>query len=139
MISEPFPPESTGQHGFHQPGGKDNLREEDLSKLPAHVESIREGLLDFDRFLGLKAAMLVTEEADEDSIPLSAYKPDGATESQRAREREFVESATNLVKGAQSAQNREEWHVLIRKWMIERLESGYQAGYVTQIGNLNFC
>ena len=53
------------------------MENEDLSKLPAHVRSVRDGLLDFDRFMGLQAAMLIVEENDEDTIPLSAYKLDG--------------------------------------------------------------
>ena len=106
MSSKTSTSEATCRRAVHQPGGKSDVDNEDFSELPFHVQSVREGLLDFNHFLGLQATMLgAGEDDDEDSIPLSAYKPDGATESQRAREREFMESAQDLVKGARSANN----------------------------------
>ncbi len=45
--------------------------------------------------------MLISRE-EEDAIPLSAYKPDGMSKSERARECELVESAQSLAAYAQS-------------------------------------
>jgi hypothetical protein len=104
-----------------------------FSKLPAHVNSVREGLLDFDHFLGLQAGMLIDNDTDEEVIPLSAYKPDAATGSQRAREREFVESAQALVKDAESAECREDWKKVFRRISTERVGIAHNSRYVEQL------
>ena len=80
--------------------------------------------------------MIVAEDNEEDSIPLSAYKPDGATESRRARKRDFVRVAKVLVEKAQSATCREEWLGLIHKVMVERMDSAHNSGYVELLGVL---
>ena len=146
MPSEPSASEEAGQRGVRQPDGKDNAEDEveDLSKLPTHVESVRDGLLDFYHFLGLQAVMLALEgedagEINEDAIPLSAYKPDGVTELQRAREMLFMKSAQVLLKGARSAEYREEWQILIRTVVTERVDSAHNSRYVDQMGTLDFC
>lgn len=91
----PKPHSSHGSDQREPPQGseQDDVKGEDPSKLPAHIQSVRDGLLDFNRFVGLRAAMLIAEENDEDVIPLSAYKPDSVGKSEQAREFEFVESA----------------------------------------------
>ena len=108
-----------------QGSGKDGVEDEDLSNLPAHIQSVRDGLLDFNHFIRLQAAILIAEEKDEDVIPLSAYKPDGVGKSERARESEFVESAQHLAAYAQSAdpQDGYEWHKLFRAVMTGRMDS----------------
>jgi hypothetical protein len=107
MPSEPHSTRSAGRRRVTQLGEKDDVREKNLSKLPAHVKSVQDGLLDFNHFVGLQAAMLAmgdeeTGDNDENCIPLSAYKTDGVAESQRAMDREFVQTARVLAKGAQS-------------------------------------
>ncbi|KAH7314340.1 hypothetical protein BKA65DRAFT_571639 [Rhexocercosporidium sp. MPI-PUGE-AT-0058] len=74
MSSKPHSSSGSDQREAPQGSEKDDMEDEDLSKLPAHVQSVRDGLLDFDHFVGLQAAMLIAEETDEDVIPLSAYK-----------------------------------------------------------------
>jgi len=54
---------------------------------------------------------------------LSAYKSDGATESLWAREKEFVESAEALSKGAQKAETLEDWRVLLRTVLTGRIDN----------------
>ena len=114
-----------GQREAPQKSEEDDMENEALSKLPAHVRSVRDGLLDFDRFMGLQAAMLIVEENDEDTIPLSAYKLDGVGKLERARESEFVESAQRLATYAQhiDAQDVCKWHKLFREVMIGRIDS----------------
>jgi hypothetical protein len=125
MSSKLHSSPGSDQREAPQGSGKDDVGNEDLSKLPAHIQSVRDGLLDFNHFMGLRAAMLIAEEKDEDVIPLSAYKPDGLGKSERARESEFVESAQHLAAYAQSvdAQDGYEWHKLFRAIMTGRMDS----------------
>jgi hypothetical protein len=104
---------------------KDDVEGEDPSKLPAHIQSVRDGLLDFNHFMGLQVAMMIAEEKDEDVIPLSAYKPDSVGKSEQARESEFVESAQRLATNAKNveAQDRYEWYKLFRAVMTGRMDS----------------
>ena len=134
MSSEASAFETTCQRAVPQPGGKSGVDNEDLSELPFHVQSFREGLLDFIHFLGLQSTMLVAGADGDDFIPLSAYKPDGMTESQRAREREFMEGIQNLVNGARSAKNCGEWKTLIQKRLTHGMESAHNFGYVDEGG-----
>lgn len=122
MSSKSAASPGPGQQRAPQSGG---LEDDDLSKLPTHLQSIRDGLLDFNHFVGLQAAMLIAEETNEDIIPLSAYKPDGVGKLERARESEFVESAQRLAAGARTidAQDGYEWHKLYRAVMIGQMDS----------------
>jgi hypothetical protein len=130
MSSEASASQTTCQRAVRQPGGKSDVDKKDLSELPFHVQSFREGLLDFIHFLGLQSTILVAGADDNNFIPLSAYKPDGTTESQRAREREFMEGAQDLVNGARSAENSGEWKMLIQKRLTHGMESAHNFGYV---------
>lgn len=123
MSFNAFPPASSSRDEPDRLSEKSDLEDRDLNELPLHIESVREGLLDFDHFLGLQAAMLVSGDEVEDSVPFSAYKPDGETESQRGREMGFVESAQYLVENVRKSEKGREWKVLIRKWMKERVDS----------------
>jgi hypothetical protein len=125
MSSEPDSSQSPGQRKAPQSGEEHDMEDDDLSKLPAHLQSIRDGLLDFNQFIGLRAAMLIAEETNEDIIPLSAYKTDGVGKLERVRESEFVESAQRLAAGAQTidAQDRYEWQKLFRTVMTGRMDS----------------
>ena len=113
--------------------GKDmDVDDQDLSSIPAHVSIVKDGLLDFNRFLGLEAIMLVlgdeeSSEDDRDVIPLCAYKTDGLKTSQRAREREFLENAKQLAEGAQRlgsefAEDGDEWRTLFRNIITNRID-----------------
>jgi hypothetical protein len=135
MSSEAEASETTCQRAVRQPGGKSDVDNEDLSELPFHVQSFREGLLDFIHFLGLQSTILVAGADDDDFIPLSACKPDGTTESQRAREKEFMEGAQDLMNGARSAENCGEWKMLIQKRLTHGMESANNFGYVARRGN----
>jgi hypothetical protein len=110
---------------FHPGKGKD-VGDQDLESLPAHVNTVIDGLLDFNHFLGLEATMLVLKsgEDDEDVIPLSAYKTDGLKASQRAREREFLENAQGLAEGAQRLEigfsHHSEWQKLFQNVVTSR-------------------
>ena len=125
MSSKPHSSPTSDQSAATQGSEKDDVEGEDLSELPAHIQSVIDGLLDFNHFIGLQAAMLIAEEKDEDVIPLSAYKPDCVGKLEQARESEFVESAQRLVADAQSvdAQNRYEWYKLFRSVMTGRMDS----------------
>jgi len=127
MSSKPISLANSARDEPDQLSGRSDLENEDLRELPPHIQAVREGLLDFGRFIGLQAAMIMSGDEGEDSIPLSAYKPDGVTESQRAREREFVESTQHLVENAGKAEKRREWKVFIRKWMRERMDHAQDA------------
>ena len=126
MSSKPY--SSLGSDHRRAPQGdeKNDVEDEDLSKFPAHIQSVREGLLDFNHFMGLQAAMLIAGEG-EDVIPLSAYKPDGVGKLERARESEFVESAQGLAAYAQSVDTQDgyEWHKLFRAFMTGRMDSAH--------------
>jgi hypothetical protein len=125
MSSEPDSSHGADRRKAPQSGEKHDMEDDDLSKLPAHIQSIRDGLLDFDHFIGLQAAMLIAEERNEDSIPLSAYKPDGVGILERARESDFVETAQRLAADAQTidAQGGYEWRRLFRAVMTGRMDS----------------
>ena len=125
MSVKPHSSPSSDKCGASQGSEKDDVEDEDLSNLPAHIQSVRVGLLDFNHFMGLQAAMLIAEAKDGDVIPLSAYKPDGVGKSEQARESEFVESAQRLVAHAESvdAQDGYEWHKLFRAVMTGRMDS----------------
>lgn len=113
--------------------GKDNhVEEQDSESLPVHVEVVKDGLLDFNHFLGLEATMLLladdgTTHAGEDIIPLSAYKADGRKGSQRAREKEFLESALELAKGARKLEDgfapQSEWRKLFQDILVNLMSS----------------
>ncbi|RDL30186.1 uncharacterized protein BP5553_10464 [Venustampulla echinocandica] len=125
MSSKPHSSPSSDQHEAPQGSEKDDVKDEDLGELPVHLQSVRDGLLDFNHFMGLQAALLIAEETDEDFIPLSAYKPDGVGKLERARESEFVASAQNLAAYAKNidAQDGYEWHKLFRAVMTGRIDS----------------
>lgn len=125
MFSKPHSYSGYDQREASQGSEKDDMEDEDLSNVPAHVQSVRDGLLDFNHFMGLQAAMLIAEEKDEDDIPLSAYKPDGVGKLERARESEFVENAQRLAACAQNvdAHDEYEWHKLFRAIMTGRIDS----------------
>jgi hypothetical protein len=129
MSSEPSSSATAGQQEPHQANENRDPEDDDLTEVPLHIQSVREGLLDFEHFLGLQAAMLLAGESDQDDIPLSAYKPDANTDSQRARERELVENAQALVRSVENAAEGHEWKILIRNWLRERVDSA-QDGYV---------
>jgi hypothetical protein len=124
MSSNPNSSFGSDQREDPQGDEKNDVEDEDHSKFPAHLQSVRDGLLDFKHFMGLQAAMLIAGE-DGDVIPLSAYKPDGVGKLERAIESEFVESAKVLAASAQSvdAQEGYEWHRLFRGVMTERMDS----------------
>jgi len=141
MLSKPHSFTSAAQSRVPQSNGKDDVGDDvddDLNEPPAHVKSVRDGLLDFNHFLGLQAVMLVLGDDDagkddEDGIPLSAYKPDGMTRSQREREREFVESAHALVKGAQIIEcghHKDKWQRLFQSVLTERMDIAGESKYV---------
>ncbi|KAE9382048.1 hypothetical protein N431DRAFT_16769 [Stipitochalara longipes BDJ] len=133
MSSEPSSSGNASPQGPHRPSQKNDLKDGDLSELPLHIQAVREGLLDFEHFLGLQAAMLVaTGDNDQDLIPLLAYKPDGETESQQAREKKFAESALALVKGAKDIKIGGELKGFIRKWMKERVDSAQDGSSMSQ-------
>ena len=125
MFSDPNSSPGPDQHATSQSSEKDEGEDDDFGKLPIHLQSVRDGLLDFDHFIGLQTALLLAEENDEDVIPLSAYKPDGVGKLERARESEFIESAQYLAANAKSidAQDGYEWHKLFRADMAGRVES----------------
>jgi len=119
MSSNPHSSPSSDQHEL--PHGSDKEDED----LPNHLQSIRDGLLDFNHFIGLQAGLLIVEEKEKDLIPLSAYKPDGVGKLEQARESEFVESALHLAACEKSidAKDRYEWHKLFRAAMAGRIDS----------------
>ena len=125
MSSKPHSSPGFDQHEPPQGSEKDDLEDEDFSKLPVHLQSVRDGLLDFNHFIGLQAALLIGEEKDDDLVPLSAYKPDGVGKLERARESEFVESAQHLASYARSidAEDGYEWHKLFRAVMTGRIDN----------------
>jgi hypothetical protein len=125
MSSKPHSSPGCDQHEAPQGSEKDDVEDEDLSKLPVHLQSVRDGLLDFNHFMGLQAALLIVEEKDEDFIPLSAYKPDGVGKLERERESEFIESAQHLAAYAKSIDTQDgyEWHKLFRSVMTGRMDS----------------
>jgi hypothetical protein len=129
---------SAGSHGIFR-GGKDmDVEDQGLSSIPAHVNIVKDGLLDFNRFLGLEATMLVlgdekSGEDDGDVIPLCAYKTDGLKASQRAREREFLENAKELAEGAQRlesgfVEDGGEWRTLFRNAVTNRKDDVHYCG-----------
>jgi len=129
---------SAKSHGISHPGKDKDVEGQDLASLPAHVNIVKDGLLDFNRFLGLEAAMLVlgdekSSEDHGDGIPLCAYKTDGLKASQRAREREFLENAQELAEGAQRlesgfAQDGGEWRTLFRNIVTNRKDDVHCFG-----------
>jgi hypothetical protein len=125
MPSKPHLPLGSDQPRAPQSGEKNDAKDEDISKLPAHLQWVIDGLLDFQNFIGLQAAMLIAGE-EEDVIPLSAHKPDGLSRAERARESEFVESAQSMAAYAQiiDAENGSKWHMLFRAIMTGRIDSG---------------
>ena len=102
------------------------------TSLPAHVNTLKDGLLDFNHFLGLEATMLVLGDdnfggGDQmDAIPLSAYKTDSMKESQWARDKEILQNAQELAKGAWRLANGVaqdgEWRELFRATITARME-----------------
>jgi len=131
-------PRSAKSHEiFHSRKDKD-VEDQVLSSFPAHVNMVKDGLLDFNHFLGLGATMLVlgdgkSGDGDGDTIPLYAYKTDGLKASQRAREREFLENARELAEGAQRleiefAQDGGEWRTLFRNVVTNRKDDIHYFG-----------
>ena len=125
MFSNTNSSPGSDQHESSQSSERDEGEDDDFGKLPIHLQSVRDGLLDFNHFMGLQAALLFAEEKDEDVIPLSAYKPDGVGELERARESEFIESAQHLAANAKSTDEQDgyEWHKLFRAVIAGRVES----------------
>lgn len=109
-------------------------------QLPTHLESLKDGLLDFNNFVGLRAAMEAledegTDKGGENIIPLSAYKTDGVSGSQRAKEREFVESAQMLVKAAQSGLHDGNLQKSLQNVISGRVNAVGSSRYVEQATN----
>ena len=129
---------STKSHPiFHSRKDKD-VEDQGLTSLPAHVNIVKDSLLDFNRFLGLEATMIVvgdgkSSDGNEDVIPLYAYKTDGTKASQRAREREFLENAQELAESAQRlesgfTQDDGEWRTLFRNAVTYRKDDIHYFG-----------
>jgi hypothetical protein len=128
---------SAKSHGIFHPGMDKDVEDQDLASLPAHVNIVKDGLLEFNRFLGLEATMRVLGdekygEDDGDCIPLCAYKTDGLKASQRAREREFLENAQGLAGGAQRLESGfaqdGEWRKLFRNIITSRKDDVHCFG-----------
>lgn len=137
----PSPSRSDGSQRIFQPGNDKVVENQDLAHLPAHVNTVKEGLLDFNRFLGLEALMRVLGDEDSDDvsddegaeIPLSAYKADAedSKASQRAQEVDFLENAQKLARGAQRLEGEfvedSRWRRLFRTAVINRMDDGYYS------------
>jgi len=125
MYSRPHSSPGSDRHEAAQGNEKDEIEDNDFGKLPVHLQSVRDGLLDFNHCIGLQATLLIADGKDEGFVPLSAYKPDGVGKLERVKESEFLESAQHLVACAKSidAQDGYEWHKLFRAVMAERIES----------------
>lgn len=120
-------------------GGKEmEVSDQDPSNIPSHVSIVKDCLLNFNRFVGLEASMLVLDEEkfgeeDGDVIPLSAYKTDGLKTSQRAREREFLENAKELADGARRigsdcVDDGGKWRILLRNLLTNRKDDVHYCG-----------
>lgn len=115
-----------------------DTEDQGLSSVPAHVNMVKDGLLDFNHFLGLEATMLVLSDEksdgdDGDDIPLFAYKTDGLKVSERAREREFLENAKELAEGAQRLESGlvgdgGKWRTLFRNAVTSRMDDVRNCG-----------
>jgi hypothetical protein len=70
MSSDPSSSRNTRKHGAEQ-----LAENEDLSSLPAHIKAVRDGLLDFDKVLGLQAAMLISGERTQILFRCQHIKP----------------------------------------------------------------
>lgn len=127
MSPKPLSSLGPGQDEALPDSEKDEVEREGDSKLPAHIQSIRDGLLDFNNFIGFRASMLIAEEKDEGVVPLSAYKPDSMSKSEQARDFEFIESAQRLATRAKSVrkQDQHEWYKLFQAAMTERMNTTY--------------
>jgi hypothetical protein len=128
---------SAKSYGIFHPGKDEDVEDQYLAGLPAHVNIVKDGLLEFNRFLGLEAVLLVigNEKSGEDygdDIPLYAYKTDGLEASQRARDREFLENAQRLARGAQRLESRfvqdGEWRTLLRSVVTNRTNDAHCFG-----------
>jgi hypothetical protein len=72
----------------------------------------------------MRAALQISEENDDDSIPLSAYKPDGINKLEQTRESNFVETAQLLASHAKiTNKDGYKWHKLFQAVITGRLES----------------
>lgn len=108
-----------------------------MTSIPAHVNVVKDGLLDFNRFVGLDAVLqlLCDEEPhnDDEAIPLHAFKASAvdAKSSQRARDREFLENAQKFSKGAQRLENGfaedNEWRSLFRTAVNHRMDEFHSS------------
>jgi hypothetical protein len=97
-------------------------------------------LLDFNRFVGLEATVLILYdeflfgEDEGNAIPLSAYKTDGSKESQRVWERELLEDARQLAEGARKLESSFaqdiEWQKLFRRVVTSRMDEVPSFSYV---------
>lgn len=92
--------------------------EENASKLPDHVQTVSDGLLNFDNFLGLEAmttklGLQPTDENDDQlyNIPISAYRVQSkvswrAQELHWMMEKEFINDAKVLYGETQKLKNK---------------------------------
>ncbi|RFU34232.1 hypothetical protein B7463_g2187, partial [Scytalidium lignicola] len=102
-----------------------------LTALPAHVNAVKDRLLDFNRFLSRQAVMFLLEDGqlreDEDIfIPPYAYTIDGVKESQQARYKEFIETTKALTRNSKKLKNQfaqiSEWHQLFQSVMTNQVD-----------------
>jgi hypothetical protein len=111
-----------------------------VTALPAHVEALKNTLLDFNSFVGVEATVLILcdeflfGEDEGNAIPLSAYKTEGSKESQRAWERELLEDARRLAEGARKLESSfaqdVEWQKLFRRVATSRMDEVPSFSYV---------
>ncbi|KAF4626317.1 hypothetical protein G7Y89_g11841 [Cudoniella acicularis] len=139
MLPELNLPRGADSYGGTYPANDGDDKDSDPESVPAHVISVQDGLLDFDHFVGLEALLIVLgDEEDVDEIPLSAMKVDGAKASQRARDIEFLESATGLADGAQKLESRfatdDDWRRLFRDAIMSRVDDCCTSSYRNPVG-----
>jgi hypothetical protein len=135
MTSNSSSPRSNETRQSPQPENHKSVEDEQVTPVPAHVNVVKDGLLDFNHFLGLEAVLQVlgTEESDDgdEAIPVYAFKagaPD-AKSSQQARDREFLENAQQLTRDAKKLQNGlpedSEWRGLFRTVINHRMSEAH--------------
>jgi hypothetical protein len=137
-LSSQATAESSETH--HPTKGKIAEDQGGVTALPAHVAALKNTLLDFNRFVGLEATVLVLcdeflfGEDEGNDIPLSAYKTDGSKESQRVWERELLEDARQLAEGARKLESNfaqdVEWQKLFRRVVTSRMDAVSSFSYV---------
>ncbi len=137
---------SAESHGAFNPVKGEDVEDGGLAPLPTHVNTVKDGLLDFNHFLTLEAIIRVLEaekfDFDENTIPLSAYRTGSLKAPQRVREIEFLESAQKLALGAQRFEREfsqdSQWKRLFRSVMTSRADDDHYPGLVEPIRSLNY-